>query len=86
MTGDLRRNVRGKWQQHLYWNANNANVVIVALEGDARDYAAYIGAGQGLSHEHASVEHVILHGDKIDRKLAEHLFPDFNALGLEYRR
>lgn len=69
-----------------YWNANAANVVIVAKEGEHHDYAAYIGALPGFVSTEEAVEHVIRHGDKIEREFAEFLFPTFKEAGLEYRK
>jgi hypothetical protein len=77
----------GKLVQHRYWNANGANILIVAHEGGAKDYAAYIGARPGWdAPDTALVPFVLEHGDKIEQSFAEFLFPSFKELGLTYRQ
>ena len=68
-------------ERHLYWNANNFAVVIVALEGGCNDWAAYIGATDSFSFpEYETVEFVKKHGCKISKDHAEFLFPEFKDL------
>ena len=55
------------------------NVIAVAWEGNNKDWAAYIDAVPGISHQ-AEVEHVMRHGDKLQEKVARVLFPEFRDL------
>lgn len=58
------------------------DVIAVAVEGTHGDWAAYVGAVAGLSHER-EWKRVAESGCKLKREVAEVLFPDFK--GLEWR-
>jgi len=51
-------------------------VIVVAIEGSIRDWAAYIGAVPGQNHER-EWQLVLEDGSKLFQKFAEVLFPDF---------
>ena len=55
------------------------NVIAVAKEGGNNDWAAYIDAVPGISHE-IEAEHVMTNGDKLPEKVARILFPEFRDL------
>ena len=61
------------------WKALDRRVLVVAVEGYAHDWAAYIGAVEGKNHVE-EVEEVARHGSKLSRELAEFLFPHFKDL------
>ena len=65
------------------WKALDRRVLVVAVEGYAHDWAAYIGAVPGENHDEEA-EEVTRHGSKLPRELAEFLFPHFKDL--HYRR
>lgn len=52
------------------------HVLVVAIEGYANDWAAYIGAVKGENYEEEWCE-VAEHGTKLPRTVAELLFPSF---------
>ena len=58
------------------WKALDIHVLVVASEGYCGDWAAYIGAVDGDSHDFEWQE-VLDHGSKLSEKVAEVLFPDF---------
>lgn len=73
-------------KRYRYWNANGFTICIVAKEGLAKDWAAYIGATATIRYlEQETVSFVERNGCKIERGLAEFLFPDFVEAGLEWR-
>ena len=57
-----------------YFNANGVGIAIVAQEGGADDWAAYIGADDGWS-EDACVEWTCRHGSKLSLEQASRWFP-----------
>lgn len=61
------------------WKALDSRVIVVAVEGYAGDWAAYIGAVAGKDHEEEWKE-VEKQGSKLRRELAEFLFPEFKDL------
>ena len=70
--------VRGVEEHHVlsysYWNANGKGVCIAAIEGGAADWAAYIGADDGMRAEEC-VEWTIRRGCKLSREQAHRWFP-----------
>lgn len=58
-----------------YWNANGHGVVILAREGHADDWAAYIGAG-GPEREEDAIAEVAKQGAKLSREQARRWFPN----------
>ena len=67
-----------------FWNSVGAAVAIAAVAGGADDWAAYIGAASAAS-EWEAYGYVARTGAKLDRALAEFLFPDA-AARLSWRR
>lgn len=65
-----------------YWNANGRGLCIVAKEGEIEDWAAYIGADDGM-HEAECVEWTCRFGVKLSRDQAHRWFP---ALPIERYR
>jgi hypothetical protein len=65
------------------WKPLATNVIAVAIEGYAGDWAAYIGAVSGKHHEE-EVEEVLNHGAKLSKEIAEILFPEFKRLKYRY--
>lgn len=63
--------------------ALDSKVLVVAMEGYAGDWVAYIGAVPGESHRE---EWVLVrdHGSKLPKEVAELLFPDFKDLVWRY--
>ena len=61
---------------YTYWNADGAGVVILAREGLAADWAAYIGATckPGDTEEEA-IAHVAARGVKLNKEMATRWFP-----------
>ena len=57
-----------------YFNSNGVGIAIVAVEGGADDWAAYIGADVGMS-EDACVRWTCRHGAKLGRDQAGRWFP-----------
>jgi len=60
---------------YSYWNANGAGICIAAVEGAIADWAAYIGADDGMRSEDC-VEWTIRRGCKLSRKQANRWFPE----------
>lgn len=58
-------------------------VIAVAVEGEVRDWSAYIGAVRGDNHENEWQE-VARKGTKLPKEVAELLFPDFKNLTWRY--
>lgn len=69
--------VRGR--KAYSWVALDSKVIAVAVEGEIRDWSAYIGAVPGKKHE-SEYEDVALHGSKLSKNIAEAIFPDFKRL------
>jgi len=61
-----------------YWNSNGFAVAIVAVQGGARDWAAYIGGTDRTEHEMDAIEDAMRHGSKLSRTEAVALFPQLN--------
>lgn len=59
--------------------ALDSKVLAVAVEGSVSDWTAYIGAVEGMSHEH-EWQAVKDNGSKLRKEVAEVLFPDFKEL------
>lgn len=57
-----------------YWNANGHGIVILAREGYADDWAAYIGAA-GPEREEDAIAEVASQGAKLSRSQAGRWFP-----------
>jgi len=51
-------------------------VLAVAVEGSIKDWSAYIGTVKGNNHD-SEAEEVARHGTKIQKEIAEFLFPNF---------
>ena len=65
---------------YTYWNANGAGVVILAREGFAEDWGAYIGATCAERHtEEEAIAHVAAHGSKLSKEMATRWFPHLPA-------
>ena len=68
------------WRRYLlgvrYWNANNANVAIVASISRGIDWAMYIGALPNCNTEEEAIQHVASYGDKLEDSLARFLLPN----------
>lgn len=62
---------------YSYWNQNGLGIIIVAIEGYADDWAAYIGAAnwKGASEEE-SIRYVCERGCKLSRNKAAAWFPN----------
>ena len=60
---------------YSYWNANGKGICIAAVGGGIADWAAYIGADDGMRTEEC-VEWTIRRGCKLSRKQAHRWFPD----------
>ena len=60
---------------YSYWNANGKGICIAAVEGAIADWAAYMGADDGMRAEEC-VEWTIRRGCKLSRQQAHRWFPD----------
>jgi hypothetical protein len=75
--------------RHEYWNANGMAVAIVAIPGEADDWAAYIGGQPDPDFcgyhptTQETLEWVKRHGCKLSERMARALFPEIE---LVYRR
>lgn len=59
------------------WKALDARVLVVAVEGSVKDWAAYIGSVPG--HNHANEWKLVAsEGSKLSYALAKFLFPKFD--------
>ena len=67
-----------------YWNTNGVGIVIVAREGHADDWAAYIGALPNRDTEREVIEWTAHYGAKLSRQQASRWFPQLPAE--KYRR
>lgn len=63
--------------QHRYWNSNGMGMAIVAVEGAADDWAAYIGALPDPATEQLTVEWTRAYGCKLSEREALAFFPYF---------
>lgn len=59
---------------YSYWNANGSGIVILAIEGGAADWAAYIGSDDGMSEEEC-IRWTAEKGCKLSRAQAHRWFP-----------
>ncbi len=66
------------------WQALDSKVIVVAIEGAVKDWAAYIGAVPGDNHDKEWFD-VAKHGTKLPEKVARLLFPDFVKARLRWR-
>jgi len=66
-------------EQNMEYIALDKKVLVVAVEGAVKDWAAYIGAVPGDSHD-KEYQDVARHGTKLSRGFAELLFPRFSGL------
>jgi len=72
-----------------YWNPGvdcypNLNIAIVASitkkpDGEAFDWAAYIGADPSANNEEQALKTVVSYGAKLSEKDAQYFFPDIDA-------
>jgi len=69
--------------EKVQWIALDSKVIVVAVEGEVEDWAAYIGAVSGNNHA-GEWREVARNGTKIDRRIAEILFPDFKHFKWRY--
>lgn len=60
---------------YSYWNINGSGIVILAREGYADDWAAYIGALHGYHTEQEAIAHAASQGAKLSRDQATRWFP-----------
>ena len=60
---------------YSYWNINGTGTVILAREGYADDWAAYIGALAGPHTEQEAIAHIAAHGAKLAPEQAARWFP-----------
>ena len=70
-------------EKQVRYIALDRKVLVVAVEGEVNDWAAYIGAVEGNNHEIEWLE-VKEHGSKLSRTVAEAIFPDFINLDWRY--
>lgn len=68
--------------KHTRWKALDTYVIVVAVEGEIEDWAAYIGSVEGHNHDVEWLE-VRDNGSKLPENVAVALFPDF--MYLRYR-
>ena len=61
----------------MRYTALDMHVLAVAVEGEVKDWAAYIGAVEGNDHKR-EYQIIARHGTKLDYKIARLLFPDFD--------
>ena len=64
---------------YSYWNTDGVGIVILAREGYADDWAAYIGALPGHHTEQEAIAHAAARGAKLSRAQAELWFPHLPA-------
>lgn len=69
---------------YTYWNTGNCGIVILAREGYADDWAAYIGALPGDHTEQEAISWTAAHGAKLSPAEATRWFRDLPAKA--YRR
>jgi hypothetical protein len=63
----------------ISWKPLDRKVLVVAKEGSIGDWACYIGAVDGQSHE-SEYTNVLQFGSKLPQSIAEILFPSFKHL------
>ncbi|GAG81689.1 unnamed protein product [marine sediment metagenome] len=66
-------------KRRIQYKALDSKVLVVAKEGHAGDWAAYIGAVPGYSHD-AEWREVASDGSKLPESVARILFPAFEDL------
>jgi len=66
-------------EKRVRYYALDKRVIVVAIEGEIKDWAAYIGTVKGNRHSEEWYE-VRRHGTKLPKAVAEILFPDFKKL------
>ena len=64
---------------YTYWNVAGCGIVIMAREGFADDWAAYIGALPGHYTEQEAIAHTAAHGAKLVPEQAARWFPKLPA-------
>ena len=62
-----------------YWNVDGVGIVILAREGYADDWAAYIGALPGGRSEQDATYFTAAHGAKLSPEQAARWFPNLPA-------
>lgn len=67
----------------VLWKSLAMRVIVVAVEGEVKDWAAYIDAVAGDNHIREWQE-VRRRGTKLPREVAEILFPKFKHLEWRY--
>ena len=58
-----------------FWTCNYVQVAIVAVRGDAGDWAAYAGGTYRAHKEAETVQAAAKNGDKLSETLARAIFP-----------
>lgn len=66
-------------EKQVEWYPIDSRVIVVAVEGAVKDWAAYIGAVPGKNHREEWCD-VRDFGTKLRQEVAELLFPHFKAL------
>lgn len=66
-------------EKMIHWKALDIRIIAVAVEGNAFDWTAYIGAVEGYNHE-KEWQDVKDNGSKLQKEVAEALFPEFKLL------
>jgi len=62
-----------------YWNANGKGIAVVAVVTSGVDWAAYIGADDGL-REKACLQWAAMNGVKLSANDAKYFFPEIKDL------
>ena len=71
---------------YRYWNGNGFGIAVVAVEGGADDWAAYIGAQPDPATDQQTVLWTRRFGTKLTEEEARGLFGDHPGLApLQYR-
>jgi len=65
--------------KQIQWKALASTVIVVACEGDVKDWTVYIGGVAGKNHE-TEWKDVLHWGAKLPQNIAEILFPEFKHL------
>ena len=71
--------MRTQTEKRVRWIALDSKVIVVAVEGEVKDWAAYIGAVNGNNH-FEEYPYVMNRGTKLPQRVAEILFPEFKCL------
>lgn len=70
-----------------YWNANGYATAVVAVPGEADDWAAYIGAQPDPASKEETLEWVARYGSKLSERQAKTFFEQYEfPKQLLYRR